>query len=209
MSRLLGSRRGARPQEHDDTTSETVQGSNEGDEHRHSLSPGVPVRAVPQQGRTAAAREPCDRIPPLRDVGQWLCVPPFRVVCLYQALRMELLHCKYRTKQNKFNRKNYRWFFLCTLFDDDSSSGAGARIAILRTIFPLGMQIYKQIPRSSRRNPLPMKRINGSLLMRHEYLACALVEQMEIGKTSSGPDGVFHHPPETFDGVEVGPTMGG
>ena len=70
MSRLLGSRRGARPHEHDDTTRETVQESHEGDEHRHSLSPGVPVRAVPQQGRTAAAREPCDRIPPLRDVGQ-------------------------------------------------------------------------------------------------------------------------------------------
>jgi pRiA4b ORF-3-like protein len=33
----------------------------------------------------------------------------------------------------------------------------------------------EQIPRSSRRNPLPMKRINWSLLMRHEYLACALV----------------------------------
>jgi hypothetical protein len=55
---------------------------------------------------------------------------------------MELLHCKYRTKKNKFNRKNYRWFFLCTLFHDDSSSGAGSRIAILRTIFPLGMQIH-------------------------------------------------------------------
>jgi len=47
MSRLLGSRRGARLHEHDDTTRETVQESNEGDEHRHSLSPGVPVRAVP------------------------------------------------------------------------------------------------------------------------------------------------------------------
>jgi hypothetical protein len=34
---------------------------------------------------------------------------------------------------------------------------------------------YEQIPRSSRRNPLPMKRINWSLVMRHEYLACALV----------------------------------
>jgi hypothetical protein len=36
-------------------------------------------------------------------------------------------------------------------------------------------RVFKQTPRSSRRNPLPMKRINGSLLMRHEYLACALV----------------------------------
>jgi hypothetical protein len=31
------------------------------------------------------ARQPCDPIPRPRDVGQWLCVPPFRVVCLYQA----------------------------------------------------------------------------------------------------------------------------
>ena len=35
--------------------------------------------------------------------------------------------------------------------------------------------VYKQIPRSSRRNPLPVKLIDGSLLMRHEHLACALV----------------------------------
>jgi hypothetical protein len=35
--------------------------------------------------------------------------------------------------------------------------------------------------------------------MRHEYLAGALVEQLEMSKTSSGPDGVLHHPPETFD----------
>jgi hypothetical protein len=34
------------------------------------------------------ARQPCDPIPRLRDVGQWLCVPPFRVVCLYQAFTL-------------------------------------------------------------------------------------------------------------------------
>jgi hypothetical protein len=33
------------------------------------------------------ARQPCYPIPPPRDVGQWLCVPPFRVVCLCQASR--------------------------------------------------------------------------------------------------------------------------
>src|SRR5215510_6941081 len=32
---------------------------------------------------------------------------------------------------------------------------------------------------------------------------------MEIGKTPSGADGVLHHPPEAFNGVEVVPTMGG
>jgi hypothetical protein len=31
------------------------------------------------------ARQPCDPIPHARDVGQWLCVPPFRVVCPFQA----------------------------------------------------------------------------------------------------------------------------
>ena len=30
-------------------------------------------------------------------------------------------------------------------------------------------------PKSTRRNVLPMKRIDGSLLMRHQYLACAVV----------------------------------
>jgi len=34
---------------------------------------------------------------------------------------------------------------------------------------------YKQHPQSMRRNTLPMKRIDGALLMGHEYLACALV----------------------------------
>src|ERR671923_2439872 len=32
---------------------------------------------------------------------------------------------------------------------------------------------------------------------------------METGKTSSSPDGVLHHPPEAFDGIEVVATMGG
>ena len=31
------------------------------------------------------AWRPCDRIPSYRNVGQWLCVPPFRVVCLFQV----------------------------------------------------------------------------------------------------------------------------
>jgi hypothetical protein len=32
---------------------------------------------------------------------------------------------------------------------------------------------------------------------------------MQIGNTSSGADGVLHHPPEAFDGVEMVTTMGG
>ena len=66
----------------------------------------------------------------------------------------------------------------------------------------------KQNPRNSRWNELPVKRINGSLLMGHEYLARAAVELMQIRKTSSGPDRVLHHPPEAFDGVEMVPAMG-
>src|SRR6266567_9185289 len=68
---------------------------------------------------------------------------------------------------------------------------------------------YKQIPRSPRRNALPVKRIDGALLMCHQHPTGALVELRQIGKTSSGTDGVLHHPPKTFDGVEVVPTMGG
>jgi len=29
-------------------------------------------------------RQPCYHIPILRDLGQWLYVPPFRTVCLFQ-----------------------------------------------------------------------------------------------------------------------------
>ncbi len=66
---------------------------------------------------------------------------------------------------------------------------------------------YKQIPRSSRRNPLPVKRIDRSLLMGHEYVSCALVELMQIGKAPPGANPVLHHPPEAFDRVEVVATM--
>jgi len=66
----------------------------------------------------------------------------------------------------------------------------------------------EQIPRSSRRNGLPTKRINGALLMGHEHPAGALVELMQIRKTPSGTDRVLHHAPETFDGIEVMATMG-
>ena len=66
----------------------------------------------------------------------------------------------------------------------------------------------EQIPRSARRNPLPVKRINGSLLMGHEHVSRALVELMQIRKTPSGTDRVLHHAPEAFDGIEVMATMG-
>src|SRR6266571_2276747 len=31
---------------------------------------------------------------------------------------------------------------------------------------------------------------------------------MEIGTTAAGADGILHHPPEAFNGVEVMPTVG-
>ena len=67
----------------------------------------------------------------------------------------------------------------------------------------------KQIPRSPRRNGLPVKLIDGSLLMRYEHLAGAPVELLEGAKTASRSNRVLHHPPEAFDRVEVVPTMGG
>jgi hypothetical protein len=48
------------------------------------------------------ARQPCDPIPRMRDVGQWLCVPPFRVVCLDQA-------CTRAVHDACFTRTRQRW----------------------------------------------------------------------------------------------------
>jgi hypothetical protein len=64
-------------------------------------------------------------------------------------------------------------------------------------------ETLEQVPRSLRRNALPVERINRSLLMGHEHVACALIELLEVGKTPSGTDGVLHHPPEACVGVEV------
>ncbi len=55
---------------------------------------------------------------------------------------------------------------------------------------------------------LPVKRIDWSLLMRHEHAARALVELMEIGKTPSGADPVLQHAPEAFNRIEVVTTVG-
>src|SRR5438093_6263386 len=39
-------------------------------------------------------------------------------------------------------------------------------------IYPI---VFQQIPRSPRRNELPVKLVDGTLLMRHEHPTCALV----------------------------------
>ena len=71
------------------------------------------------------------------------------------------------------------------------------------------LPLYKQVPRSPRQNGLPVKLVEGALVMCHQHPTGTLGELPQIGKTSSGTDGVLPHPPETFDGVEVVPTMGG
>ena len=81
-------------------------------------------------------------------------------------------------------------------------------LSLMAVWFLIGETHREQIPRSPRRNGLPVKFVDGSLLMRHQHPTGALVELQEIGKTSSGTDRVLHHPPEAFDGVEVMPTMG-
>ena len=55
---------------------------------------------------------------------------------------------------------------------------------------------------------LPVKLIDWSRLMRHEYSTRALVELMQIGKTPSGANPVLHHAPEAFNRIEVMTTVG-
>src|SRR5207248_785071 len=72
----------------------------------------------------------------------------------------------------------------------------------------LSPRMAKQNPQSLRRNKLPAKLIDRALLMRHEHLTGSLVELREITKTAACADGVLHHAPEAFDGVDVMTTMG-
>ena len=48
-----------------------------------------------------------------------------------------------------------------------------------------------------------MERIDGALLMSHEYATRALVELMQIGKTPSGANPILHDAPEAFNGIEM------
>jgi len=47
--------------------------------------PGAAREAHSREG-TVFARQPCCHIPNSRELGQWLCVPPFRVVCPWRVL---------------------------------------------------------------------------------------------------------------------------
>jgi hypothetical protein len=63
--------------------------------------------------------------------------------------------------------------------------------------------VFKQHLLSLRRNLRPVKPIYWSLLMRHEHAARALIELLQIGKTSPSVDPVLQHAPEAFNGIEV------
>ena len=49
---------------------------------------------------------------------------------------------------------------------------------------PASHPLYKQHLQSTRRNALPVKLIDGTLVMRHEHLACALVEGLGVAKVN-------------------------
>jgi hypothetical protein len=66
----------------------------------------------------------------------------------------------------------------------------------------------KQLPLNSRRNSLPVKRIDGSRLMCHEYATRALVELMQSGHTPSGADPVLPHAPQACKRIAVVTTVG-
>src|SRR2546422_10936152 len=67
---------------------------------------------------------------------------------------------------------------------------------------------YKQIPLSLRRNLLPGKLLNRTLLMSHQHLARTLVKLTETAKTSSCSNAVLHHPPEPLHRPQVLPPTG-
>jgi ABC-type uncharacterized transport system substrate-binding protein len=69
--------------------------------------------------------------------------------------------------------------------------------------------MYKQIPRSPRRNGLPVKLIDRALLMRHEHWASSPVELLEVTETAPRSNRGLHHPPEACDRVEVRAAVGG
>jgi hypothetical protein len=48
------------------------------------------------------ARQPCDPIPRPRDVGQWLCVPSFRMVCPYQAFTLAVNDAYFSSTQQRW-----------------------------------------------------------------------------------------------------------
>ena len=61
-------------------------------------------------------RQPCDPIPRPRDVGQWLCVPSFRMVCPYQAFTLAVndayftrTQCKPHACMSRMTKSYFRY----------------------------------------------------------------------------------------------------
>jgi hypothetical protein len=80
-------------------------------------------------------------------------------------------------------------------------STVATRLRVLQGFF--AFLHNQQVPRSPRRNALPVKRIDGALLMGHKHLAGARIELKELGKTSSCTNRILQHAPEACDGVAV------
>jgi hypothetical protein len=70
------------------------------------LAQRCPCATHSPSGGAVFARQPCDPIPPVRDVGQWLCVPPFRVVCLYQACTRAVDDAYFTSTQQRWCRSS-------------------------------------------------------------------------------------------------------
>jgi len=66
----------------------------------------------------------------------------------------------------------------------------------------------EQNPRNSRRNELPTELINRPLLMGHKHLAGAPIELMQIVKTASRSNHLFHASPEAFNRIEMVTAVG-
>jgi hypothetical protein len=97
----------------------------------------------------------------------------------------------------------------------DAPWHASAKHSILEACFfritpfrSMLLTLQKQLPLNSRRNSLPVKRIDGSRLMCHEYATRALVELMQSGHTPSGADPVLQHAPQACKRIAVVTTVG-
>jgi hypothetical protein len=97
----------------------------------------------------------------------------------------------------------------------DAPWHASAKHSILEACFfritpfrSMLLTLQKQLPLNSRRNSLPVKRIDGSRLMCHEYATRALVELMQSGHTPSGADPVLPHAPQACKRIAVVTTVG-
>jgi hypothetical protein len=67
---------------------------------------------------------------------------------------------------------------------------------------------YKRVPRSPRRNGLPVQLVAGAFLRRHEHLAGAFVALRASATTASSPKRILQHAPAPFERVQGMSTVG-